>query len=1039
MKDSTDNKELDQYGVWVKKTSKEPNKEALTSSKNEDTLLPDFSFLDDASNNYAKDDSKNKNSDFETEETSLTPDELSNIAVSAGDNSSEKSETPTSGDEEISLDDFITGGFSDDSPITNEDTTKAESKDNKESAADGEISLDEFLDTPSADTAKSDSKSEDISVDDFLGSGSSAKPSSSDEVSLDDFLDTPSVEKSPKEDEIVDENPMDIDLSFDDTMSVQSENSSDNANKTETETPEISDQKGKDLNGTEEIDMSSFNEPASKNADASKSTEVSLDDFDSQFGNIVDENDSSKVQKSSSHEAKSDNSNTEDIDLSDFGIDESSEEKNVILPGTEPKEKVNDNVDYEMNVSTDDESSVGGIATETSSNSDQEENVNLETEPAANEEKTETNDEIISSIDVSAPADDFDVDEIMNSVKDEQGKTVCIGKTADAIAKDVETVSFEDNKKPTEEIKPELIEDLNDVSTLDESAVEKTIPISVENDSTPKQSEDNTDFNDIIEQPQDSKDILDYLPDNIASTISDVDKKEDADENTNAIFHTTEVAPENDVESIPKELDEKDIANSISIFEPVNAETPVENNDSPASLDENNTTAQETQDAEKESNSEIECISKENHDILDKIAKDLASLKDEINGLKTEFEDLKNNSSVPANISTKQQEKEEGFFAGNDEDETIALSGDELNNILNNADFTTPKSVSDDDLNEQKEAVEPESVEAEAVEPEELKEETITDNISENKTEPAADEEKHDSESPLGSLDSSLEIPDQDDYESDNGLKMDFSNEKLEEPVFDNLDLGNSIEPETHEEDISIPKVDDILVESSNSDLMDSNITSENDNSKAEEPVASDVEETEPLPLENEQTSTDNFEEPKVEEPSDNLNNDSISKPINLFKEEEPADITDDNLNYLSEEPKEETPSMKEQELQEDNSSTEDTEPVDSVFDQWGKPSEDNSFEESKAVEQQEEQIEDKEEPADELKAEEIETTKPVVNNTTSSDSNTIPSDMKQEIKSVLSYMDQLLENLPEDKITEFAQSKQFETYKKLFSELGLA
>ena len=120
-------------------------------------------------------------------------------------------------------------------------------------------------------------------------------------------------------------------------------------------------------------------------------------------------------------------------------------------------------------------------------------------------------------------------------------------------------------------------------------------------------------------------------------------------------------------------------------------------------------------------------------------------------------------------------------------------------------------------------------------------------------------------------------------------------------------------------------------------------------------------------------------------------------------------------------------------------SSVEDTEPVDSVFDQWGKSSEDNSFEESKAVEQQEEQIEDKEEPADELKAEEIETTKPVVNNTTSSDSNTIPSDMKQEIKSVLSYMDQLLENLPEDKITEFAQSKQFETYKKLFSELGLA
>ena len=49
-----------------------------------------------------------------------------------------------------------------------------------------------------------------------------------------------------------------------------------------------------------------------------------------------------------------------------------------------------------------------------------------------------------------------------------------------------------------------------------------------------------------------------------------------------------------------------------------------------------------------------------------------------------------------------------------------------------------------------------------------------------------------------------------------------------------------------------------------------------------------------------------------------------------------------------------------------------------------------------------------------------------------------IPGDLQKEIKSVLSYMDQLLENLPEEKIAEFAQSEQFETYKKLFKELGL-
>ncbi|MDR1144389.1 MAG: hypothetical protein LBK77_09280 [Spirochaetaceae bacterium] len=49
-----------------------------------------------------------------------------------------------------------------------------------------------------------------------------------------------------------------------------------------------------------------------------------------------------------------------------------------------------------------------------------------------------------------------------------------------------------------------------------------------------------------------------------------------------------------------------------------------------------------------------------------------------------------------------------------------------------------------------------------------------------------------------------------------------------------------------------------------------------------------------------------------------------------------------------------------------------------------------------------------------------------------------IPSGLKQELKTVLSYMDQLLESLPDDKIEEFAKSEYFDTYKKLFEELGL-
>jgi pilus assembly protein FimV len=49
-----------------------------------------------------------------------------------------------------------------------------------------------------------------------------------------------------------------------------------------------------------------------------------------------------------------------------------------------------------------------------------------------------------------------------------------------------------------------------------------------------------------------------------------------------------------------------------------------------------------------------------------------------------------------------------------------------------------------------------------------------------------------------------------------------------------------------------------------------------------------------------------------------------------------------------------------------------------------------------------------------------------------------LPSALKKELKNILSYMDQLLESLPEEKIEEFAKSEYFDSYKKLFKELGL-
>ncbi|MDR2588133.1 MAG: hypothetical protein LBC67_01780 [Spirochaetales bacterium] len=49
-----------------------------------------------------------------------------------------------------------------------------------------------------------------------------------------------------------------------------------------------------------------------------------------------------------------------------------------------------------------------------------------------------------------------------------------------------------------------------------------------------------------------------------------------------------------------------------------------------------------------------------------------------------------------------------------------------------------------------------------------------------------------------------------------------------------------------------------------------------------------------------------------------------------------------------------------------------------------------------------------------------------------------ISDNITDEIKSVLKYMDQLLEDLPEDKIQEFTHSEHFDVYRRLFKELGL-
>ena len=440
--------------------------------------------------------------------------------------------------------------------------------------------------------------------------------------------------------------------------------------------------------------------------------------------------------------------------------------------------------------------------------------------------------------------------------------------------------------------------------------------------------------------------------------------------------------------------------------------------------------------------------------LLKQIVADLSGLKSEINTLKSEFEELKSRdfsetqsrskNTEPDVIEVPEEEENTGFFSGRDEDETIALSGDELNNIMQTADFSDdelamPESSdevvedspeesgsqmdsfdipeesavqekTEDSFTDFTDTAEADTENSSSVEdlsktqPAQQTEETV---INEDKTldgadtltqgtteesfsEPATieepdvvDESEHftDDEPFSAITEDEIVIPEE---EHDSGLSLDVESETLEEPELNDIDTMNI------PQEISIPKVDDvgeteetsdetkvddILVESSSTDLMNS--VKESTLESTAEDIVEPVEETSV----SEEVENIEDDDDKTEEDPAVTTNGSSDPLFDEIMAEEPSiseTLSKESVDYLAEE-----------EIVKDNPQTQEN------------PSEESNEE--------------------------------------TPESTDIPSDLKSDIKSVLLYMDQLLENLPEEKIMEFAKSEQFVTYKKLFAELGLS
>lgn len=340
-------------------------------------------------------------------------------------------------------------------------------------------------------------------------------------------------------------------------------------------------------------------------------------------------------------------------------------------------------------------------------------------------------------------------------------------------------------------------------------------------------------------------------------------------------------------------------------------------------------------------------ISAKGQEILQQIVGELASLKDEIKNLKTDFAEIKNHGT---DFEIKEEENT-GFFSDGDEDDTIALSGDELSNILNNAEFLDESAQEEETENSVEEQIIEEDVSEESVSSNDQFEATIDDNAFNDESifDEHADEDIQNTTTEISEdLPEEIEIPKLDENDEDIETS-DFSSTIEEDPIDNILSEDASIT-----DSLTDDKIDYI---------------SEDSNNPVEEDDLADLDLPSP-------TLDDAFEQES--------NVDEFKADNDFAIEEEPV-VEEPVIEETADEPVVEETSVEEPALDDDSS----------IFE---KPS-----------------------------------ASPVVSN------DEITGDLKSEIKSVLSYMDQLLENLPEDKISEFAQSEHFVTYKKLFQELGLS
>jgi hypothetical protein len=467
--------------------------------------------------------------------------------------------------------------------------------------------------------------------------------------------------------------------------------------------------------------------------------------------------------------------------------------------------------------------------------------------------------------------------------------------------------------------------------------------------------------------------------------------------------------------------------------------------------------------------------------LLMKIAEELSSIRSELTTLKNEFAGVRSD----AGADYKPDAPHSGFFAEED-DEKIALTGDEMYNILNAADFSEAETLSIDPLQSFDDGMldmlsgEEDITHIDLSEPvassenddEEEIEIDLTD-LGINLDEIEANEEANAMDlSPQPVMDDSFNanfdilpednVPDGEIFATGDSFTQNSEDESLEETEiesFDGLDELQHIslddEPliAAHEEDTSYLEEDPLAMQETELDdlaetenALDISLDAVDLDLNIDEPL-----EENPVSLEDTEEPFDasslDFSEAIIDEPD-------LSAGITESPEQEPVldDISDEDAadedisieleeKYEFESPIEENPAAEEKndsiEEKDDSIAQVIPEGFEIVAEEAPVPFDDDletlTEEDLVGPEDLSENVQEENPAPEAVKEDEADDDEPLAEEPLS-----IPSGLKSELKNVLSYMDHLLESLPEEKIEEFAKSEYFDSYKKLFKELGL-